>query len=431
VPGTQYCENGDDIEQVWLIFLEGVDLMIWLDILYYLLSAITGYLIGSFLPGYFLPLWINKTDIRKVGDGNPGVINVNRNAGFSMAFFTCLYDVSKGLLSVFIVHSVFKLPVSFAYLAGVSAVLGHKLPFYLGFKGGRGIAATIGLLLYIFIKILVQYFTWMEIVPFFIYIGIYALLLNLATHGKGDLFTVSIFPFMGVFMLLKLHFSADLVLFLALIIIMAAEAGRNLARDRIRFPGGQAGCWRDIARPFALLFIPLGMVFPRSSLLLMSGCVLIFLFLFDLIRVLIPKVEAFSRKEILGSFRICKEEEEGKISSMTDFSLGLFICFLLFNRDIAFASIGFISLAGFFAALVETNFGTTRIFAKGEKTLEGSLAFLSAAVTVAFFLWSASLLSLHVAMIGALAATLIAMIPRRGDEGLITPLVVGAIMSLL
>jgi glycerol-3-phosphate acyltransferase PlsY len=207
--------------------------MIWLNILYFLLSALTGYLLGSFLPGYFLPLWVKKMDIREVGDGNPGAINVKRNAGLPLAFYTALYDASKGLLSVFIILSVFKLPLACAYLAGVCAVLGHKFPFYLGFKGGRGIAATVGLFFYIFVKILVQDFSLVETLALFGFIGMYALVLMLATHGKGDLLTVTIFPFLGVVMLLHLRVSADLVLFLVLVIIMTAEAARNLVRDTV------------------------------------------------------------------------------------------------------------------------------------------------------------------------------------------------------
>jgi glycerol-3-phosphate acyltransferase PlsY len=211
--------------------------MIFLAILNSCLSVITGYLIGSFLPGYFLPLWVKKMDIRKMGDGNPGALNVKRNAGATLALFTLLVDASKGLLSVLIVQYIFRLPVSFAYLAGISAILGHKFPFYLGFKGGRGFAATLGLFIFIFVKILVQDFTWLEIIPFFVFILVSALFIILATHGKGDFFTIFIFPCIGVFMLINLHVLPDLVFILGLISIITVEAGRNLARDYPLHPG--------------------------------------------------------------------------------------------------------------------------------------------------------------------------------------------------
>jgi glycerol-3-phosphate acyltransferase PlsY len=405
--------------------------MNWPFLFYSILSIITGYLIGSFLPGYFLPLWIKKIDIRNAGDGNPGIINVKRNAGFTLAFLTGLYDVPKGLVCVFICLYLYKLPVSLAYLAGVSAVLGHKFPFYLGFKGGLGIAATVGMFLYIFIRILVLDFHWMEIIPFFIFIAVYALLLMVATHGKSDLFTVSIFPMMGIYMLIHFNLSPDLVFFLALAAIMTAESGRNLVRDKIIFSGKKTAAWRTIIRLFALVIIPLGMVLHRSSLLILIGGVLALFFLLDLLRILIPKVESCSQAEVIPGVRLCNKEEQGKISSMTDFLLGLFLCFLLFNRNIAFAGLGFVSLAAWLGELVDVNFGKRRIFARSEKTLEGSLAFLSGAITVAYLLWSGGLLPLPVACIGAFASLLIAAIPSRLDEAFTIPLISGAIMSLL
>jgi glycerol-3-phosphate acyltransferase PlsY len=203
-------------------------------IVYFSLAAIPGYLLGSVLPGYFLPLWVKKMDIRKAGDGNPGVINVKRHAGLFLALLTCLYDVSKGLLAVLITLFVFKLPVGFAYLAGFAAVLGHKFPFYLGFKGGRGIATTVGLFLYVFINILVLDFSLLESLALFGFIGMYALVLLLATHGKGDWFTVTVFPFLGVVMLLHLRISAHLVFLLGLVSLMTVEAARNLVREKVR-----------------------------------------------------------------------------------------------------------------------------------------------------------------------------------------------------
>lgn len=402
-----------------------------LEIPFLILAILMGYLLGAILPGYFLPLWIKKMDIRKVGDGNPGVINVTRNAGFLPAFFTCIYDVGKGLLSIFIVLHLFRLPAAFAYLAGVSAVFGHKFPFYIGFKGGRGIAATVGMLLYILIKIILQDFTLPELLPFFIFILIYALLLLLASHGRGDLFTVSAFPFLGVYMLMHLSLSADLVFFLALVCVMAAEGGRNLARDKIRLFSDVAFSWRAVARLLALLIIPLGMAMSKPALLILIGCLLGSTFLFDLLRMIFPKVEDFSQREITSGFRLCKGEERGKLSGMTDFLLGVFLCFLLFDRNIAFAGLGFASLACVIAGLVEVNFGMHRIFSGSEKTLEGSLAFLSAAVTVAFLLWSGGLVQLRTALIGMLASVVVAIIPSRNADGLTIPLVSGVVMSLL
>ncbi len=135
-----------------------------------------GYLFGSFLPGYFLPLWFKKVDIRKLGDGNPGVLNVKRSVGLFPAIITALYDVSKGFIPMIILRCIFNFPEFFVYLGGFSAVLGHKFPFYLGFKGGRGFATSLSLFIFLFVKLLVQNFSSVQIIQFFVFLGIYFLL---------------------------------------------------------------------------------------------------------------------------------------------------------------------------------------------------------------------------------------------------------------
>jgi acyl phosphate:glycerol-3-phosphate acyltransferase len=403
--------------------------MIIPDLVKILISIVTGYLIGSFLPGYFLPLWFKGMDIRKMGDGNPGLINVKKSAGNFAALLTALYDLPKGLLSVYIIYGVLKFPLSFAYLAGFSAVIGHKFPFYLGFKGGRGIAATVGLFIFILLRILIQNFTFMEFLPFAVYIAIFALLLTLATHRKGDLFTVFIFPFIGIFMLIKLHVSPEMVFILALIFIMTMEASRNLTRDEIKFHA-EGYIWRTIARPCALLLIPLGIFLPKISLIILIGCVLAVFFIMDLLRNNDQKVEQFFQNESRRRIKIFKPEEVGKISSMTIFLLGIFICFITFDRNIAFASVGFSSLAVIFGQVVDMNFGKRKLLSGSEKTLEGSLAFLGAALTISFFLWISGYLPFHIAIIGALVAMITDALPTRVDPDFSIPVISAAIMAL-
>ena len=100
------------------------------------------------------------------------------------------------------------------------------------FKGGRGIATTLGLFLYLFIKILIQNFSPLESIPLCIFLVTSGLLILLATHGKGDLFTFFLFPCIGLYMLFRLRLLPDLIFILALSSIMTMEAGRNLARDK-------------------------------------------------------------------------------------------------------------------------------------------------------------------------------------------------------
>lgn len=100
---------------------------------------------------------IKKTDIRKLGSGNPGTLNMSRNLGLKAGLLTFFLDILKGAIPVLVVFFVTKnryfkgtnfLVADFAvYLCGLCAVLGHIFPVALKFKGGKGIATTIGVFL--------------------------------------------------------------------------------------------------------------------------------------------------------------------------------------------------------------------------------------------------------------------------------------------
>lgn len=91
-------------------------------------------------------------DIRKHGSGNAGSTNALRTMGVKAGAITLLGDCFKCVIAVLVVRGIFAsrcpeiLPLLSLY-AGFGAVLGHNYPFYLGFKGGKGIAATAGMIL--------------------------------------------------------------------------------------------------------------------------------------------------------------------------------------------------------------------------------------------------------------------------------------------
>lgn len=86
-----------------------------------------------------------KTDIREFGSGNAGTTNALRVYGIRFAVATLVLDALKGTIAVVI--GVYFLGEIGGYLSGVSVVLGHNWPIFLKFKGGKGIATTIGVAL--------------------------------------------------------------------------------------------------------------------------------------------------------------------------------------------------------------------------------------------------------------------------------------------
>ena len=113
-------------------------------------AALLGsYLIGSFPTGFLLVKWLKRVDLRAVGSGNIGATNVGRVAGVWASVFVFVIDAAKGMLAVLVIApQVLPSPHPAAALAcGVAAVSGHNFPLFLTFKGGKGVATTIGVLL--------------------------------------------------------------------------------------------------------------------------------------------------------------------------------------------------------------------------------------------------------------------------------------------
>jgi len=128
-----------------------------------------GYLIGSFSPSYFLGRWLKGIDIREHGDGNAGGTNAYQVLGLKAAVAVIIIDVSKGLLALGVASLLGAGPL-FIHLAGAAAVAGHIFPFYLSFKGGKGIGTAIGIMAYYLYQMISQ--KWVSLYLFLIFIAL-------------------------------------------------------------------------------------------------------------------------------------------------------------------------------------------------------------------------------------------------------------------
>jgi glycerol-3-phosphate acyltransferase PlsY len=114
-------------------------------VLQYAAAVIFGYLCGSIPFGVLLTRFAGAPDLRNVGSGNIGATNVLRTGRKLLAAATLVGDILKGTIAVLVIDFVFgRQP---ALYAALSAFLGHLFPVWLGFKGGKGVATYIGLLL--------------------------------------------------------------------------------------------------------------------------------------------------------------------------------------------------------------------------------------------------------------------------------------------
>jgi acyl phosphate:glycerol-3-phosphate acyltransferase len=114
-------------------------------VLEYAVALIFGYLCGSIQFGVLLTRFAGAPDLRSVGSGNIGATNVLRTGRKKLAGATLAGDILKGTVAVLLIGFVFNREA--ALYAALGAFLGHLFPVWLGFKGGKGVATYIGLLL--------------------------------------------------------------------------------------------------------------------------------------------------------------------------------------------------------------------------------------------------------------------------------------------
>ena len=112
--------------------------------LYDVLALVTGYLLGSIPFGLILTKLAGHGDVRDIGSGNIGATNVLRTGNTPLAALTLILDALKGTAAVLIGA---RFAQDAAILGGLGAFLGHLFPVWLGFRGGKGVATYIGVLL--------------------------------------------------------------------------------------------------------------------------------------------------------------------------------------------------------------------------------------------------------------------------------------------
>ena len=110
------------------------------------LCIIIGYVFGCIQTAYIIGRLYKKIDIRNYGSGNAGATNAMRVLGMRMGVLTLTVDALKAILAVVVTALIFGYSSKYLLLyAGIGVVLGHNYPFYMKFKGGKGVAATLGI----------------------------------------------------------------------------------------------------------------------------------------------------------------------------------------------------------------------------------------------------------------------------------------------
>jgi len=164
-----------------------------INVINIVIAIVIGYLFGSFPSAYLAGRLRKGIDIRQVGSKNMGAINVYYEVGLVEAILVTLADVGKGIVAILLVRRLLGVPLvsSFDLLTGITsaaAVLGHVFPVFLKFRGGKGGATAIGILIFLMPKA----------VPFLVVVFAIALLMTRNPTFSYSLLLI-VFPFVAGF----------------------------------------------------------------------------------------------------------------------------------------------------------------------------------------------------------------------------------------
>ena len=172
----------------------------------YVLLAIIAYFIGNISFAYILGKTLTKKDVRDYGSGNAGTTNAIRAFGKKIGIMVFLGDVLKGVVAVILGRSLGG--ETGAYIAGACAIIGHNWPVLLNFKGGKGVATTVGVMLFVNLNLTLMCLVF----------GVVIIILT-RTVSLGSIFGMASAPIVAI---LFIHpFNLELLLFCLFVATMS------------------------------------------------------------------------------------------------------------------------------------------------------------------------------------------------------------------
>ena len=172
------------------------------DIIYVFVYS---YLLGSIPFGLIITKIFLGKDIRKVGSGNIGTTNVLRTGKKSLAAATLLFDVLKGYFSILITYNYFN---DLIYLSALICFIGHIFPIWLKFKGGKGVATYLGVILGISLNLGIVFgVTWIVIALIFRYSSLSSILGSMSVWIYSIFFANEMQSYFSFFLFVIIFFT--------------------------------------------------------------------------------------------------------------------------------------------------------------------------------------------------------------------------------
>ena len=193
----------------------------------WLLSISFAYLLGSIPFGYLLVRVFRNEDIRTTGSGNIGATNVARSGARGLGVATLLLDLLKGFAAVALAQYLAPGNHDLAVAAAVAAILGHVYPVWLGFRGGKGVASALGVMLAL---------DWRAALCV---LGVFLVVVVLTRYvSLGSILGAATYPLFSLYFLpIRTPIFVGGIVFIALLVIVKhhANIGRLIAGTESRF----------------------------------------------------------------------------------------------------------------------------------------------------------------------------------------------------
>jgi len=384
-----------------------------------LLSLLIGYILGSINPAFIFGKIVRGIDIRQYGRKTAGASNAFRVLGKGYGIFCGVFDIAKGLVALFIAYKL-SVPEVFIYLTGIMAIIGHDLPFYMGFRGGKGAAVSYGLIGFCFYNFVLN---GMPLTNLLILILINILVVIILNSGNVGMLIM--FPFYLGFILYYTNFSYLVAFAISIIIYMIILDVLIITKygisSEIKINKTRLKIFRKGLRFLAIVFPLFYFYFSKKVMLWIIGSVLLFFIIVDVLKML--KKIKFSR--FLFLFK--KNEKKG-LSKITLFLIGCFLTVLFFKKEIAILAMLFGIFGDNFAAIVGLKLGRVKIFY--DKTLQGTSACFLSCLIIGLFMVKFLNIGLVVVILGALSSSIAELFSFEYDN-LTIPLLSGFVMSLI
>jgi glycerol-3-phosphate acyltransferase PlsY len=386
-------------------------------VLLIILAGGSAYLLGSISPAYILGKTLKNIDVRDQGFRNAGARNVYHLLGVIPASITAIVDLGKGIAAILIADRLLNLPDIWLFVPAWAAVLGHIFPFYLRFRGGKGMAASVGMILLLCVTAMIEG----AFAPLQLVVVLAVVALVFVASRSGDLTALVAFLFLFIVTFLELDFTPRGLLMASLNLYCFALGVRGTVVQRVFIldTDVEMKWWRVIARPFALLLIPIDLLFGRTPLLLIMAGVGVILIGTDIFRML-------TRYQMQQLF---KKKEIKRFSSMTSFVVAVFIIFLVFQGIIPYLGLAYITIGDMFSKIIGIKFGRHKLLR--DRTLEGSLGFLAGSFMAGWVIYTLLPVPTYAAIAGPVFASGVELFSMDLDDNFTVGIVTSGFLFAL